>query len=354
MSLQVLELPADQYQRYKIVQDAVNLLRNSDRPFKILDVGGHPGHILDFLPKDEITIVDQLECDLPQYMKADALDLPFDRESFDVVVTTDVLEHIHQENRNRFLKELCRVSKQYVILAAPFSDPQVAAAEQILFEFIKYRLRYEHHFLKEHFQYGLPKLNNTIAFLQTQFGESVSIPNGYLINWLMTMIADFYCDMDPKLSDLKKRINRYYNQYYYPYDNYAPCYRHVLISAKGGLEPFRRESLTNLMSKRDGVPSPNFSMISAMVEFTNLDLLKESYQGLAQLQARIKELELHTQALTDQNKGLTQHNTHLFEEKGRLIEENAQLRLELNKVRSLLPFRIYRGLKQVYRKIMGR
>src|SRR3990172_9742337 len=136
----ILSLPFDQYQRYKILQDIVSRIREDDQTFSIIDVGGHPGCILDFLPNDKITIADQLECDLPQYRKVDALNLPFDNGSFDIAVSMDVLEHIPPESRSQFLKELCRVARHYVVLAAPFEHSQVVSAERILFEFIKFRL----------------------------------------------------------------------------------------------------------------------------------------------------------------------------------------------------------------------
>lgn len=47
-----LRLPFDQYQRYRIVVDAVEVLRREAGPLRILDVGGGEGAILRFLSGD--------------------------------------------------------------------------------------------------------------------------------------------------------------------------------------------------------------------------------------------------------------------------------------------------------------
>lgn len=47
---------------------------------------------------------------------ADANDLPFDDDSFDVVVSTEMLEHDRRPWRS--IAEMCRVSRRYVIVTA--------------------------------------------------------------------------------------------------------------------------------------------------------------------------------------------------------------------------------------------
>src|SRR3989304_8646862 len=90
----VLALPFDQYQRYKLLQEIINVIREGNRSFSVIDIGGYPGCLLDFLPNDKVTITDQVECDLPEYRKVDALNLPFEDKSFDIVVSTEVIENL--------------------------------------------------------------------------------------------------------------------------------------------------------------------------------------------------------------------------------------------------------------------
>ena len=106
--MNILEFPFDQYQRYKITEEAINILRSPRQKFKILDAGGHPGLINEFLLEDDTFVVDKLECDIPNFQKADILDLPFSDGYFDIVTSVDVLEHIPPEKRERFLGELWR------------------------------------------------------------------------------------------------------------------------------------------------------------------------------------------------------------------------------------------------------
>ena len=54
-----LDLPFDQYQRYRIVADVIERLSEGATPLRILDVCGGEGPILNFLPEDRITILDQ-------------------------------------------------------------------------------------------------------------------------------------------------------------------------------------------------------------------------------------------------------------------------------------------------------
>jgi len=52
--MNTLEQPFDQYQRYKMVEELVGLIRckrSGGRRLKVLDVGAHPGFIADFLSR---------------------------------------------------------------------------------------------------------------------------------------------------------------------------------------------------------------------------------------------------------------------------------------------------------------
>ncbi|MBN2468672.1 MAG: methyltransferase domain-containing protein, partial [Deltaproteobacteria bacterium] len=159
-------LPVDQYQRYKILQDTVNIIREQHRPQRILEVGGSPGQLTGFLPDDRITIADMEYCDIPDFQYADGLNLPFTDESFDIAASIDVLEHIAPKDRKAFITELVRVSKECVFLGAPFADPALREAEHILSEFIHTKLQHTHRFLDEHLSNPLPNREETIRFFQ--------------------------------------------------------------------------------------------------------------------------------------------------------------------------------------------
>ena len=234
-----LELPFDQYQRYKMVEELVGLIRDGRR-LRILDVGGHPGLIAGFLPEDDTFILDILPSDSGElsrterlnYVQGDGVRLPFEDDSFDLVVSIDTLEHIPSGQKLRFLEEQLRASRDYVLLAAPFEDENVSLAEQIVNEFFIKKLGHPNDSLEEHFENGLPRLIETLSFLDENRTQHLEIPNGYLYNWLVMMMALPAAQSLPDSEELVAMINRFYNRNLYVSDNRRPCYRTVILASK--------------------------------------------------------------------------------------------------------------------------
>jgi SAM-dependent methyltransferase len=225
------ELSFDQYQRYKMVEELVGLIREGRR-LRILDVGGHPGFISIVLPEDDTFVLDTLPPEGLNYTQGDGARLPFMSNSFDLVVSIDTLEHIPPDRRPGFLEEQLRASRDYVLLAAPFEDENVSLAEQIVNEFFIKKIGHPNESLEEHFANGLPGLSETLSFLDENGVQHLEVPNGYLYNWLIMMMALPAAQSLPDSEELVAMINRFYNQNLYVSDNRKPCYRTVILASK--------------------------------------------------------------------------------------------------------------------------
>ena len=303
-----LELPFDQYQRYKMVQEMVEGIRQSKpAPLRVLDVGGHPGQMISFLPDDEVYVSDVVPCDLPTYAYTDGLTLPFGDRSFDVVVSVDTLEHIPPERRERFLKELIRVSRDYIILAGPFADANISAAERILYDFVKNRLDYAHAFLEEHRRYGLPRWEEVRGFLEAEGLRYSTAPNGYLYNWLFMMLASSYVQSLPDPGPLMTRLNVFYNSTFYESDNVSPSYRKVVVISKGGgdVEALCRE----YAQVKGDVASSALKLGLANLLISTIGL--EQQKDLRALAEHNFNLERTVQARDEQIRSLQQHAHNL-------------------------------------------
>ena len=236
-----LSLPFDLFQRYRLAGQICDLLQ----PARVLDVGGYlgdeSGHLAtsrDFLcpgreadPADEIRSTDLRQGDWPTHQPALAWAQPFADHSFDLVLSLDVLEHLAQEDRARFLDELDRLSRSWILLSAPFADPAVEAAEELL----RKGLLSAQRFLQEHQELGLPELEGVRRHYQSK-GYSVEvIPNGYLPHWkTMQVLTCLYFGHRDWVSF--QTLNRLYNRFLFPRDQREPSYRQHVLICKRALE----------------------------------------------------------------------------------------------------------------------
>ncbi len=103
-----------------------------------LDVGCGDGRITNLLPArvPEVTGLDPAEGAL-RYLKppvraarGSADDLPFGDRSFDLVLTTEVIEHLPPEPFERALDQVQRVAARYIILGVPL-DEQLATKDLV-------------------------------------------------------------------------------------------------------------------------------------------------------------------------------------------------------------------------------
>lgn len=226
---ELLNLPFDQFSRQFIAYRAVSALREK-KQLSILDVGGHGGKTREFLPGDMVTVVDLYDVDEPGYIKADALDLPFEDNEFDVVMSFDVLEHIPGDKRERFLNESLRVSKGSLILAAPFYSKAVAQSEFALNYYYKNRTGEPHQWLSEHIEYRLPKMEEVEGFFNKKKLEYTAINSNNLDNWTWLQFVILMTASGDTSSDYIEQLYRFYNSHLNTLDDHGDnSYRKVYV-----------------------------------------------------------------------------------------------------------------------------
>ena len=229
-----LELPFDQYQRYRFAADLLDEVRPSGASWSILDVGGRTALLRAFLPRDRVTLVDLEASAEPGLVLGDGARMPFADRSFDVVTAFDTLEHVPSPLRAAFLAECLRVARTYVAIVGPYQDPAVEESERLLQRFLKEKLGVEHRYLEEHRHHGLPSRGEVEAQLASSGAVVASLGHGNLERWLALISLSLYMDYTHELRGVASRFFRFYNTHLYASDHAAPVYRHAVVAGLRG------------------------------------------------------------------------------------------------------------------------
>ncbi len=149
--------------RYYPVVEAIKKAKLEDS--KILEVGSGGLGITPYLKKN----IDGLDVyfdpplsDMINRIKGSADKLPFRKNSYDVVICVDVLEHINSQLRQSAIFEMIRVAKKLAIIVVPqgtLSEQQ----DQELNNYWQKTFHNQNRFLEEHVQNGLPKTEEILV-----------------------------------------------------------------------------------------------------------------------------------------------------------------------------------------------
>lgn len=206
--MELIFLPLDVFERHKIASEGI-------RPGEIvLDVGGGVNALARFV-KNKI-VVSNL------YGRADVLadgrNLPFGSNSFDVVTSIDVIEHLSKKDRRRFIKELLRVSRRAVIFSSPLGTTGHREKEKEVYNFLLKR-GIKSKFLSEHLKKGLPSAGELAGCL-AKVKFKVIYSGNYRLSAFLTKL-DALELKDPKFNKLfywfKKLINVGLILFYFPF-----------------------------------------------------------------------------------------------------------------------------------------
>ncbi len=335
----------------------------------ILEVGSGTSPLRKLLPNRRIVFLDPDRVTANVDLFGAGSSLPFHNESFDITVSTDVLEHVPSVDRSRFLSELARVTSEVLILGFPNDDPLVQEADRALFEFIKGLDGSEYPFLREHMQLGLPNVKEIRIQLEAHFESVLEFQNAGLDSWLLLMMTEFVLQKNPEFIRARKQFHDFFNQYYESVSHHRPCYRTFLVAFRKSVASDLRETLQQLGEdvKPDDVAT--FSMNSLGLTLAFQDALKPFKQGqqeAATYQKRLEEsiralekrLSVAESELTKHEEALRRTVSKLKDRDQRLATAEAELRhaqasaenlqAYLNLFLSHPLYRIYRFFKRAF------
>jgi len=279
--------------------------KNTEKKSKILDVGGHDGAIKDFLPGYNITIADIAEDkEAENYVQCNGANLPFADGSFDIVISCDVLEHVVQDDREDFIKEMLRVTNNYFLLCAPFETERIIMAEKLCDSFYKSMTNESYIWLKEHRKYVLPRKEWLEGLLDPHVVNSTSLNHTSLGLWTLMLCSNFFlagniAAIDEELATELRSINEQYLQNIACVDFTKEGYRTFFIASKetkiNVVTPSYDEKRVNLFFENDlvttgkvlaGMTKKIGSLLNNNKVFENIrqenDVLKQEYNAIKQ------------------------------------------------------------------------
>jgi GT2 family glycosyltransferase len=248
-----IRLPADLYSRNTFFELLTQYILDQRTPeehqrsLEILDIGGYEGKLAWFMPQHtKVTVLDQKpapEEGKTNYVQGDARRLPFPDNSFDLVLSSDMIEHIAPEDRLTVLREMQRVSRRHIILAAPFQSIYNQKAEELINSQFREYTGQDHPFLSEHLQNGLPELEQFEQYLSTQPLSYIKIGEGNIYNWYLHQLATAAghpLSNRPNPAEVEgekiQTFNEFFNDNLSKLGNFrAPTYRTVLFCDKSAI-----------------------------------------------------------------------------------------------------------------------
>ncbi|MBI5184939.1 MAG: methyltransferase domain-containing protein [Nitrospinae bacterium] len=333
MEKHLLEQPFDKFQRYISIKEIIETIEAEEGPARdssFLDVGGYPGDITAFLPGRRIFFLDTIQDRIPDYIRGNAASLPFKNGSMDIVICSDMLEHLPPPIRPLVLDEMARVGKGWILVGCPIKLEEIECSEKIVGNFHKALLSKEHPWLKEHSHLGLPREEFLHEYFSKKGLACLDIPNGNLLNWLFMMLVNEYINSIPENQYAAKAINHYFNLQFSHTNRQVPVYRYI-----HAIHP-EAEKVRNLkenLLKKETPPPSTFNILSFLKSLepeklaSDISTKRDLYED--GLRKELGETRLHIKSLECAGMEKENHISNLrimMEEKQRalllLIEEN--------------------------------
>ncbi len=134
---------------------------------KILEIGSGSLGITPYL-KQNIDAVDVDFSGPPspyiKKIKGKAWSLPFAKNSYDITISVDVLEHIPPQLREKSIFEMIRVTNNLAVIVVPTSQESESQDKDLQAHWNK-TFKIKNQFLDEHVKYGLPQSENILVYI---------------------------------------------------------------------------------------------------------------------------------------------------------------------------------------------
>lgn len=197
------EMNHNVYYRIKTLsREILNIFSNTTGTPSVLDIGGGSGALASFIPDLKYCLVE------PTANGMNGLELPFKEESFDLVVSSHVLEHIPFLERESFLDQLLSKTKKGIVLLNPILIEETLPNEvtQLIFDITNAS------WAKEHLDCSLPTVDSIKDYAQKRNLKFHYKPNGTAT----TSVAFVFFDYLNKFLDegKHKKINEFFNTKY--------------------------------------------------------------------------------------------------------------------------------------------
>jgi hypothetical protein len=221
---------ADEALRYLPISDSI--LNGNIKVPKILEVGSGVKGITPYIPF-KITGVDvffngEIEENLTPVCLSGA-SLPFSDNSYDYVISVDMLEHVPEHDRPNVIAELLRVAGKRVFLAVPCG--KLAEAHDKALDDLYLQVRGERdRFLKEHVENGLPTKEELETCFKSAAGKlgvkitvrvignvSLKVRTFFMRLWITAQSPKLYSWVSPFICIFRRFLN------------FGECYRQIFV-----------------------------------------------------------------------------------------------------------------------------
>lgn len=342
MNLKIQDLNFDVYQRFQGILGIIERLQLPSAALA-LDVGGFPGTFADLLSPLNVITLDTELCPRHGYVAGTGEFLPFPDSTFDLVISSDTLEHVPPSHRHLFLNEIIRVSKQWLIIGAPFDFPHISAAEKVVNELHSLIVHKENPWLAEHRVYGLPALKETVAHLESSRCAYSIVANSDIIFWCSMMCLQILLDLTPEGTFskhlLQSPVNSGWTETIYP-RTYA--YRYIILAGKDGI---RSDSLADIRTTTETiVPAEHIIDKISFIGHISREITRAIHAWYSNSEK--KQIPLSAYAYIQQLENAMKHQEADLKI---LRHENTRLATRLQKYDDHFAVRIFRKFRNLFR-----